>query len=137
MHSSRMRSARLLTVSGGGNRWGGSSQLPRGGLPNHGGLPNPGRTSAQPAGSASRGWAESLPPVNRMTHRFKNITLPQTLFAAVIIQKQLYCYGHSGSLTHLDVTVFNLTENFNEYRLQSFYWDQFDDNFPMPYVGTR
>ena len=28
-----------------------------------------------------RGWADPLPPVNRMTHRCKNITLPETLFA--------------------------------------------------------
>ena len=34
------------------------------------------------SGSASRaGWADPLPPVNRMTHRCKNITLPETLFA--------------------------------------------------------
>ena len=66
-------------------------------FPIPGGLPNP-RVSAQPQGvcptlgvcrgSASRGvclhtgaLGRPLIPVNRMTHRCKNITLPQTSFA--------------------------------------------------------
>ena len=53
MHSSRMRTDRLLTVGGEGVCLGGSASL--------GGPPSP--------------------AVNRMTHRCKNITLPQTSFA--------------------------------------------------------
>ena len=127
MPSSRMRTARLSTVSGGlhpgrgsTQTWGGSAQhwgvCIRGGLPNlgesasrgvcptlgglpnrgglhpggsaqsggvciQGGLPNPGG-SAQPGGSASGGVGQAPSPVNKMTHRCKNITLPQTSFAA-------------------------------------------------------
>ena len=55
MHSSRMRTAHLLTISGGD-------------LPNPAGCLHPG------------GLDRPLPPVNRMTHRCKNITLPQTSF---------------------------------------------------------
>ena len=62
MHSSRMRTARLLTVSGG------EFAQPWWGLPNLGGL-HPGGLGRPPS------------PVNRMTHRCKNITLPQTSFA--------------------------------------------------------
>ena len=121
MHSSRMRTAYLLTVSGGGGgsaqprgfcptlgsaQPGGSAQ-PRGSLLNPGGSASGGgsaqsrgkgsaqpwrdlhpggsaqsRGSAQPGGSASMGGSADLPPpVIRMTHRCKNITLPQTSFA--------------------------------------------------------
>ena len=34
-----------------------------------------------PGGSASGGWTDPIFPVNRMTDRCKNITLPQTSFA--------------------------------------------------------
>ena len=75
-HSSRMRITRLLTVS---------HSIPcisRGGGPLH----------SQGEGSASRGCASwwggggggqtpPSPPVNRITDRYKNITLPQTSFA--------------------------------------------------------
>ena len=111
MHSSRMRTACLLTIMGGG----GSAQprgsasrgvCPtqgglhpwRGGLPNLGGLHPEG--SGQPWGVfptwgvcirgvcptpgvciGGGGLGRLPPPVNRMTHRCKNITLPQTSFA--------------------------------------------------------
>ena len=65
MHSSRMCTARLLIVSqhallGGVSAWGVPAQegVPAKGVP-----------------------AQVLPPVNRMTDRYKNITLPQTSFA--------------------------------------------------------
>ena len=122
MHSSRMHTARLLTVSEGGSASGG---LHPGGLPTTGGsasrgvcptlesLPNLGGGSAQPWGGVCPTawvcigrvciWGESAfrrvcptpeglhlgggsasggppPPVNRMMHRCKNITLPQTSF---------------------------------------------------------
>ena len=108
-HSSRIRTARLLTVSEGegegfcptpgGLHPGGSAQ-PQGvciwGVcPNLGGVcptlgvlhpgvcPTPG--GLHRGGSASRGdvgkTPSPSPPVNRMTHRCKNITLPQTSFA--------------------------------------------------------
>ena len=95
MHSSRMRTARLLTVSvgfacptpgGGGLHRGGSSQ-PGGGVCIGGGSvqlragPHPAGGSVQPWEGVciQGGWAN--PPVNRMTHRCKNISLPQTSFA--------------------------------------------------------
>ena len=72
LHSSRMRTARTLTISP-------SMLCTRGG----------GATSQGCLGrGASRGvssWGVpppgGLPPVNRMTNRCKNITLPQTSFA--------------------------------------------------------
>ena len=57
MHSSRMRTARLLTIS-------------------EGDLPYPEEGLHRGGGRADR-----LTPVNRMTHGCKNITLPQTSFA--------------------------------------------------------
>ena len=63
MHSSGMRTARLLMYPGGSASVG-----------------------VYMGGSASRGvcldggWADPPPPVNRMTHRCKNITLSQTSF---------------------------------------------------------
>ena len=64
MHSSRMRAARFLNVVSAGV--GGGCSASRG------------------EGSATRekGWVGQTPsPVNRMTDRCKNITLPQTSFA--------------------------------------------------------
>ena len=111
MHSSKMRTARLLTVSGGGgvcptlgvcicgvcilgvclqgglpnNRGSASGRgCASWGLSNLGGL-HPGGGVCPTAGGRhrgvcpTRGWAD--PPVNRMTYRCKNITLPQTSFA--------------------------------------------------------
>ena len=72
MHSSRMRTTRLLTVLGGLHP-GGSTQP--GGVCIQGCLPNLGGVYIQ------GGWAYPLPPVNRMTHSCKNITLPQTSLA--------------------------------------------------------
>ena len=66
MHSTRMRTARLLTVWGGG--------LPNPGVGvciGGGGIPNPGGEVCMGGGG----------PVNRMAHRCKNITFPQTSFA--------------------------------------------------------
>ena len=147
MHSSRMRTARLLTVSGGSASGGVGGSASQGGLhlrglpgprgvcirgrvcirqvcPTLGGLhwgslPNPRAGSASrvvcptlgvlhPGGSAQpQGWvcilgvcptlgglhlghlpnprADPLPYVNRMTHRYNNITLPQTSVGAVIM----------------------------------------------------
>ena len=70
MHFNRMRTARLLTVSRsirGGVCLGVSAQ---GGYPPEGGR-----------GSALLHTGIHPPPVNRITDRCKNITLPQTLFA--------------------------------------------------------
>ena len=96
MHSSRMRTARLLTVSGealpnpgGGVSIQGGSAKPGGGVDptlggsaSRGGLPG----GLHPegvciGGSASRGSAQPPRFVYRMTHRCKNITLPRTSFA--------------------------------------------------------
>ena len=109
MHSSRMRTARLLTYPRGGGLPGrGSASRGGGGLHRGGGgsLPNsprsaykgglhPGESaqppkvclwgglhlgggSANPCRSAYGGDGQTpLPPVNRMTHRYKNITLLQ------------------------------------------------------------
>ena len=72
MHSSRMRTARLLTYPGGSA----SRGMPRGsvsrGVCIQGGL-HPGGGSAHPAQVCLQ-----AAPVNRMTHKCKNITLPQT-----------------------------------------------------------
>ena len=68
MHSSRMRTARALTIG-----WGGVPA--RGGIPAWG-VYLPGGLPAQ--GCTCPG---TPPPVNRMTDRCKNITLPQTSFA--------------------------------------------------------
>ena len=107
IHSSRMRTTRLLTVMRGGVCIQGEV------CPTPGGVPNPGAVCIlrgvcptvegglhlgvypTPGGSASRGYAQPWrvciciqgldrppsPSVNRMTHRCKNITLPQTSFA--------------------------------------------------------
>ena len=80
LHSSRMRTARALTVSpsmlcaggvppGGVLLWGG---LLLGGCLLLGGLLQ---------GGVSQHALRQTPPVNRMTNRCKNITLPQTSFA--------------------------------------------------------
>ena len=93
MHSSKMRIARLLTVSrsiqgGGCLPWG---SLPRGRVCPVGCLPRGCLLMGGvcPGGCLSRGWCLSRgcllrytpAPVNRMTDRCKNITLPQTSFA--------------------------------------------------------
>ena len=71
MHSSRMRTARLLTYPGGSASGGLHPGVCLGVL--------------YPGGSASRGGSAhpaqvclQAAPVNRMTHKCKNITLPQT-----------------------------------------------------------
>ena len=81
MHSSRMGTARLLTVSRSIplSREEGCSLHPFVG----GGVLHRGGESCIEGGyAASRkgGWADPLPPANRMTDRCKNITLPQTSF---------------------------------------------------------
>ena len=75
MHSSRMRTARLLTVS--------QHALPGGGMYLPGGVPARGCTclGGVPArGYLPAGYLPRYPPMNRMTDRCKNITLPQTSF---------------------------------------------------------
>ena len=87
-----LRTVRLLIVLGGGGlHTGGIYPTPgvciwgvciQGGLPNPGGLHpggdlHPGGGSAQPGGSASREVGQIPLPMNRMTHRCKNITLPK------------------------------------------------------------
>ena len=62
MHFSRMRTARLLTVS----------RSIRGGVGGGGGGGK---------GLCPIAYWDTPPPVNRITDRCKNITLPQTLFA--------------------------------------------------------
>ena len=85
LHSSRMHTARLLTVSP-------SMHCAGGEVPDPGGAWSGGVCSEGclvQGGSAPGGggwWYPSMPeadtpPVNRMTDRCKNITLPQTLFA--------------------------------------------------------
>ena len=71
MHSSRMRTAHAFTVCwsllpGGGAAWSGGCTCSRGGCTClvRGGVPG----QVPP------------PPVDRMTHAFENITLPQTSF---------------------------------------------------------
>ena len=83
MHSSGMRTTRLLIVSGGGVCiHGGESAQPRG-VCIQGGLPNPGGSAQSWGWSASwgRGGVGSASPTNRMTHRRKKIILPQISFA--------------------------------------------------------
>ena len=53
-----------------------------------GGLPNP-RGSASRGVCIQGGWGDPLPPVNRMTHKCKNITLPQTSFVGGKNMKRL------------------------------------------------
>ena len=106
MHSSRMHTARLLTVFHSMFCTGGLYLVPggcvpglggtrsRGAVPGLGGVPGPGGYLVWgPVGggtwSGVQGdvpgpggwWCQVLPPVNRMTNRCKNITLPQTSFA--------------------------------------------------------
>ena len=86
MHSSRMRTVRFCpylpacTVQRGSATRGVSAtrgcQLPRGGVCYQGGCLLPGG----PEGCIPA-CTEADPPVNRMTDRCKNITLPQTSFA--------------------------------------------------------
>ena len=73
MHSSRMLTARALTIGGGGVYLPGG--VPARGVYLPGGIPAWG--VYLPAGVP----AQVLPLVNRMTDRCKNITLPQTSFA--------------------------------------------------------
>ena len=83
-----MRTARALTIGGGGVPAQGV-YLPGGGVPAQGALPArrgvylPGGVCTCPGGVPA--WRVYLPrcpsPVNRMTDRCKNITLPQTSFA--------------------------------------------------------
>ena len=83
MHSRKMRTARLLTVSqhalfagaGGVNLWPGE-YLPTGVY-----LPGGGGGVYLPGGGRYLPRYSPPPPVNRMTDRCKNITLPQTSFA--------------------------------------------------------
>ena len=72
MHSSRMHTTRLLTVS--------QHALP-GGVPAQGDVPTLGVHLSGGGVPAEGVPAQVLPPVNRMTDRCKNITLPQTSFA--------------------------------------------------------
>ena len=73
MYSSRMRTARLFTVSqhalGGGvypsMHWAGGC------------IPACTRQKGVCLGGVCPGWCDRHPPVNRMTDRCKNITLPQ------------------------------------------------------------
>ena len=121
LHSSRMRTAHVLTVShsmlctrgvylvpGGvpdprGCTWSRGVDLVQGGVPgprgctwsqrrctwSQGGVPGLGgctwsrREGVPGLGGvpSPRGWCQVLPPVNRMTNKCKNITLPQTSFA--------------------------------------------------------
>ena len=81
MHSSRMPTARLLPVSismhwGGCLLWG---CLLLGGVCSHGvSAPRGGVFRSRRVGVSAEGeGCLSLPPVNRMTDRCKNITLPQ------------------------------------------------------------
>ena len=90
MHSSRMRTARALTIGRGGTCPGG--YLPGGcicpggctcqGVYLHVGVYLP-RGVYMPRGCTCPGGCtcRGTPPVNRMTDRCKNITLPQTSFA--------------------------------------------------------
>ena len=71
MHSSSMRTARLLSISQHALHGG---CLPGGRVSAQGGCLSEGRGSAQSGVSARR---VADPPVNRMTDRCKNITLPQ------------------------------------------------------------
>ena len=57
--------------SPGGCTWSRGVYLVPGGVPGLGGVPGPGGVSGP------RGWCQVLPPVNRITHTCKNITLPQ------------------------------------------------------------
>ena len=91
MHSSEMCTIRLFTVSR-SIRWGWSAQPPNADPPTPGGRPLPPvcRTPSPPDADpmeADPSWIQiplpldADPPVNRMTHKCKNITLPQTSFA--------------------------------------------------------
>ena len=82
IHSSRMRTARLLTVSQHALMWG--VYLPKGDVPAQGGVPAQGVYLPRVKGcTCPQGYLPrySPTPVNRMTDRCKNITLPQTSFA--------------------------------------------------------
>ena len=94
IHSSRMRTTRLLPVSpsmhcsGGTWSWGvhgpGGCTWSGGGVPGLGGVPGPrgwGMYLVLGGVPGPRGVPAQVPPVNRMTDRCKNITLPQTSFA--------------------------------------------------------
>ena len=70
MHSNRMRTARLLTVTQHALPGVLAAGVPAGGCTCQGGVPA--RMGTFPG---------NPPPVNRMTDRCKNITLPQTSFA--------------------------------------------------------
>ena len=74
MHSNRMRTVRLLTVSHALEGYLPGSGVPARGCTCQGGVPAQG----VPAQGVP---AQVLPPVNRITDRCKNITLPQTSFA--------------------------------------------------------
>ena len=96
MHSSRMRTARTLTVSPstlcsgglclvlGGCTWSGGWCLVQGGVCSgggawsQGGAPGPGGVCLVWGGCT---WSGTPPLVDRMTHASENITLPQTSFA--------------------------------------------------------
>ena len=114
MHSSRMRTGRLLTVfwslqpggvylvrgvylvvrglylvrggvPGPGGTWSGG-YLVLGGVPGPGGYLVPGGCTWSRGGVP--GQVLPSPPVNRMTNRCKNITLAKTLFRPVIIERR-------------------------------------------------
>ena len=93
MYSSRMRTARSLTIQGGGESpwqggllvWGGllargeslcQGGLLAGGSPCWGGVSLPGVSlpGASPCHGGLLAWRVSYPPVDRMTDRCKNIT---------------------------------------------------------------
>ena len=97
LHSSRMRSARTLTISPSmlcaGVGWDGGLCMVLGGVHGPGvcvfpgggayswGVHGPGGAWSQGGWYPSMHWDRPLPPVNRMINRCKNITLPQTSFA--------------------------------------------------------
>ena len=91
MHSSRMCTTRLLTVS--------QHALP-GGCTCQGGVPAWG--VYLPGGVPAQGVpAQVLPPVNRMTDRCKNITLPQTSFAGGNYRSSVLRFWMSLSLSDI------------------------------------
>ena len=93
MHSSRMRTARSLTVS---------HSIQWGVLPNPPWMQIPldvDPLHAEPPGCRSPGCRPQLdadlPPVNRMAHGCKNITLPQTWLAGICNRAHVYLFSPS------------------------------------------
>ena len=75
----------------GGLDLGGSAQPP--GLPT-GGLPSGVCLGGSASRSAYGGWADPLPPVNRMTHRCKNLPCPKLRLRAVKILFSMIQFCH-------------------------------------------